>query len=202
MERQVHHLQYKFQIMTMKKVEYSQTLKVENEKLKQRLDESKRELAAKNERIEIMEASLEIIAKVSLEMLECRQLAKVYSLFLKDKWHKNQIACMSQQVRYKLKTLKDFLDACQSCSMGEKVKMCEFYFHNMILPHPYKWNPNPYIVDAQIKSLPSWLRHEELRATDVKRYKEDELHNHLWIRVEVENTGDFIAIHSILTTYN
>jgi hypothetical protein len=82
--------------MTMQKMEYSQKLKVENHKLKQRLDKSKRELAAKNERIKIMEASLEMISKMSLEMLECRKPARVYALFLKDKWHKIQIASLAQ----------------------------------------------------------------------------------------------------------
>jgi hypothetical protein len=48
------------------------------------LDEAKRELAIKNERIEIMEASLETMAKVSLEILECRQPARVCALFLKN----------------------------------------------------------------------------------------------------------------------
>jgi hypothetical protein len=38
--------------MTMQKIEYSQKLKVENHKLKQKLDAARRELADKNEKIE------------------------------------------------------------------------------------------------------------------------------------------------------
>jgi len=127
----------------MQKVEYSQKLKVENHKLKWRLDDVKRDLAEKNERIEIMEASLETMAKVSLEILECRQPARVCALFLKKQWHKHHIASLSQQVRFNIETPKHFLDSYQSYNMEEKYSMCEFYLHNLVLPHPYKWNPNP-----------------------------------------------------------
>ena len=24
----------------------------------------------------------------------------------------------------------------------------EFYFHNLVTPHPYKWSPNPYVWDV------------------------------------------------------
>jgi hypothetical protein len=84
-------------------------------------------------------------------------------LFLKEQWHKNQIANLAQLVRYNLDTPKDFLDAYQDYNMEEKERMCEFYLHNIILPHPYKWNPNPYVGDVQIMALAYWLRHEEMR---------------------------------------
>jgi hypothetical protein len=77
------------------------------------LDEAKKELAIKNERIEIMEASLETMAKVSLDLLDCRQPTRVYALFLKEQWHKNQISSLSQQVRFHIETPKDFLDTYQ-----------------------------------------------------------------------------------------
>jgi regulator of replication initiation timing len=44
LEKQLQNLREKFQIMTMKKVEYNQKLKIENQKLKKRLDEAKKEL--------------------------------------------------------------------------------------------------------------------------------------------------------------
>jgi len=103
--------------MTMQKIEYSKKLKVENHKLKQKLDEARRELVERNERITIMEAILNTISKVSLEMLEWRQLARIYVLILKEKWHKNQIANMAQLVKYNLDTPKYFLDAYQDCRM-------------------------------------------------------------------------------------
>lgn len=40
----------------------------------------------------------------------------------------------------------------------------------------------------------SWLRHEEIKSVEIKRYKEEELHSPLWIRVEVTNPKDVLAI--------
>jgi hypothetical protein len=127
------------------------------------LDEAKREVDDRNEKIYIMEATVNTIAKVSLEMLECRKLARVYALFLKEKWHKNQIVNLAQLVRYNLDTPKYFLDSYQYCNMEEKERMCDFYLHNIILPHPYKWNPNPYVGDVHMMTFASWLRHKDMR---------------------------------------
>jgi len=60
----------------------------------------------------------------------------------------NQIANLAQLVRYNLDTPKDFLDSYQDYNMEEKERICEFYLHNIIHPHPYKWNPNPYVGDV------------------------------------------------------
>jgi regulator of replication initiation timing len=65
--------------MTLQKVEYNQKIKIENQKLKKRFDEAKKQLAIKNEKIKVMEASLETMAKVSLEFLDCRQPTRVYT---------------------------------------------------------------------------------------------------------------------------
>jgi hypothetical protein len=70
----------------------------------------------------------------------------------------------------------------------------------MVLPHPYKWNPNPYVGDVQIMALAYWLRHEELREAELKKYKEDEIQSPLWIRVEATNLREVIPSHSILST--
>jgi hypothetical protein len=72
LEQQLQLMQEKFQIMTMQKVEYNQKLKVENQKLQQQLSKARRDLHEKSEQVEIMEATIKTIAKVSEEMLECR----------------------------------------------------------------------------------------------------------------------------------
>jgi len=87
-------------------------------------------------------------------------------------------------VRYNLDTPKDFLDAYKKYNMEEKESMCEFYLHNIILPHPYKWNPNPYVWGVQIMALAYSLRHEEMRVDELKKYKEDVFQSPLWIRDE------------------
>jgi len=82
-------------------------------------------------------------------------------------------------VRFNIETPKEFLDTYQGFNMEEKANMCELFFHNMVLPHPYNWNPIPYVGDDKTMAFASWLRNEELRETYLKRYKEEELHNAL-----------------------
>jgi hypothetical protein len=70
----------------------------------------------------------------------------------------------------------------------------------MVLPHPYKWNPNPYVGDVQIMSLAYWLRHKEMREVELKKYKEDEFQIPLWIRFEATRPREVIASHRSLST--
>jgi hypothetical protein len=60
------------------------------------------------------------IAKVSVEMLECRPPTRTYTMFLKEQWHKNQIEHLAKLVKFNLDTPKDFLDAYQGCNMEER----------------------------------------------------------------------------------
>jgi len=71
------------------------------------------------------------------------------------------------------------VDVCQANIEEERVSICEFYLHNFTLPHPYKWSPNPYVWDVQLMVLASWLRHEDLRETEMKKYREEEFHTPL-----------------------
>jgi hypothetical protein len=112
------------------------------------LNKAIRDLHVKSENVEIMEAIVNIIAKVSIEMLECRPPTSTYRLFLKEQWNKNQIAHLTKFVKFNLDTPTYFLDAYQGCTMEERDKICEFYLHNLIFPHPYNWNPNPYVGDV------------------------------------------------------
>jgi acyl-CoA thioesterase len=45
----------------------------------------------------------------------------------------------------------------------------------------------------------SWLRHEEMRAEEFKKYKEEEQQTPLWIRVEVARPKDVINNHHSLS---
>ena len=99
MEKKLQHLQEKFQIMTLQKIEYNKKIRVENKKLKHKSDEERRNVDNRNERIYIMEAIVNTISKVSLEMLECKKRARVYSWFLKDQWNKNEIVNLAQILR-------------------------------------------------------------------------------------------------------
>ena len=59
-------------------------------------------------------------------MLEYKQPARIHTLFLKEKWHKNQIEHLAQLVKFNLDIPKDFLDAYQGYKMEERDMMCVF----------------------------------------------------------------------------
>jgi hypothetical protein len=104
-------------------------------------------------------------------------------------------------VIFNLETIKDFFYAYQIYNMEDKSRMCELYLHNIFLPDPYKWNSNPYVWDVQIMDFASWLRHEELRAVEMNKYKEDELHGPLLIRDEGTKLGEVISSNNNLYLY-
>jgi len=47
--------------------------------------------------------------------------------------------------------------------------MAEFYLHNMALTDMNVWDPNAKLGDLQLMAMASWMNHEELRATEIKR---------------------------------
>jgi hypothetical protein len=79
--------------------------------------------------------------------------------------------------------------------MEEKERMCEFYLHNIILPHPYKWNLSPYVRVVQMMAFMSWLIHEEMRAKELKTYKENEFQKPLRISAKSTRKRDVIPSH-------
>jgi len=59
-------------------------LMLENKTLRKDLEETKRELVDKNDRIEVMGESMEIMDQFSQEMWNCIQLTIVYTVSLKE----------------------------------------------------------------------------------------------------------------------
>jgi len=49
--------------------------------------------------------------------------------------------------------------------------------------------------------LAYWMRHEELREAEMKKYKEDEFQSPLWIRAKLAMLGEVIKSHKNLSTY-
>jgi regulator of replication initiation timing len=66
LEQPLQLIKEKFQITTMKKVEYNQKLKVENQKLQQQLNKERKYMCEKSEKVEIMEATVNKKSKVSI----------------------------------------------------------------------------------------------------------------------------------------
>jgi len=68
------------------------------------------------------------------------------------------------------------------------------------MPHPYKWSPNPYVGDAQLREFYSWVQNEEGIATELHKYKDEELSSHLWIRAETARPEEILINHTTLTS--
>jgi hypothetical protein len=106
---------------------------------------------------------------------------------------------LAKLLKFNLDTPKDLLDAYKGYNMEERARLCEFYLHNLILPHPYNWNLNPYVGYVQLMTFASCLRHEEIRAEELNKYKQDEHKTPLWIRFEETRPKDVITNHHNLS---
>jgi hypothetical protein len=63
-------------------------LEAKNKSLKGDMDKTKEELANKSEKVEVMEASITKMVEFPEEIINYRPSTKVYTLFLKEQWHK------------------------------------------------------------------------------------------------------------------
>ena len=72
----------------------------------------------------------------------------------------------------KLDMPKDFIGTCYEIGDMGKDRLREFYMHNYILLHPYRWSPNPYEGDVQLKYIFSWFTNEISRDTKMIMYHE------------------------------
>jgi hypothetical protein len=84
LEQKLQFMQKSSKFMTILKVDHSQKLKVENQKLQQQLSKVRRDLHEKSEKVEIMEPTIKTISEVSEDMMECRPPSRTYTLFLKE----------------------------------------------------------------------------------------------------------------------
>ena len=64
---------------------------------------------------------------------------------------------------------KQFMDLCDQSTLEDKVKMAEFYLHNMALTDMNVWDPNARLGDMQLMAMASWMNCEELRTSKIRR---------------------------------
>ena len=76
-------------------------------------------------------------------------------------WHK--------EAQYLFKIMDNLWTCVTKAQHKIKAKMAEFYLHNMALIDMNMWDPNARLGDLQLMAMASWMIHEELRATEVKR---------------------------------
>jgi hypothetical protein len=78
-------------------------------------------------------------------------------------------------------------------------QLSEFYLHNFVLLHPYRWSPNPYVGEVQVKDLCSWIHHGEITVFEFQNNRKEEMGSHPWIRVEDIREKELINNHISLT---
>jgi len=61
------------------------------------------------------------------------------------------------------------MDLCDQSTSEDKENMAELYLHNMALTNLNVWDPNAKLGDLQLMAMASWMNHEELRASEMKR---------------------------------
>ena len=76
--------------------------------------------------------------------------------------------------------------------------MIEFYLHNMALTDMNVWDPNAKLGDLQLMAMASWMNHEELRATEMKRVMIKEHNELLVIRAEPSDPMALTNTHNLL----
>jgi len=76
------------------------------------------------------------------------------------------------------------MDFCDQITSEDKPKMSEFYLHNMALTKMNAWDPKAKLGDLQLMAMLSWINHEELRATEIKRFMIKEQNEPLMLRVD------------------
>jgi len=88
------------------------------------------------------------------------------------------------------------MDLCDESTFEEKAKMAEFYLHSMALIDLNVWDPNAKLGDLQLMAMASWMNHEELRATEMKRLLIKEQNEPLMIRAEPSYPMALINTHT------
>ena len=60
------------------------------------------------------------------------------------------------------------------------------------------WDPNAKLGDLQLMAMASWMNHEELRATEIRRLIIKEHNKPLMIRAEPSDPMELISTHNLL----
>lgn len=187
--------------MKMKHQDDKRNLEIENDKIKRELKESKNELKFNAHQIDLLQNTINDMHQLALESTECRPPSMVYALFLKERWYKFQLNRLKNQLPHDLETPKELADAQKHCSEEENDRLNEFYLHNYVVPHHYKWSPNPYLGYVQLRALISqWITHDNIQANEALVYEVVETQDELWTRAKPTRLYDVISSHQGLTS--
>ena len=125
------------------------------------------EIQSLRQQVHEKEAQLACMASWKIEVVQCRQPAKSYTLYLKDQWLQFQINTLAQRGTTPFQNYHQFMALCDISSSEDKAKLSEFYLQNLALPNMNSCDPNAVVGDVQLMAMASWLNHEEKRAAEV-----------------------------------
>jgi hypothetical protein len=93
------------------------------------------------------------MASIFKDMIDYKPPCKIYSVFPKEKWCLFKLKRIRGNNPYKLDTPKDLSKMCQEDLAEEKDLLCELYNTKFSLTHPYRWSPNSYVGDVQLRAF-------------------------------------------------
>jgi len=125
------------------------------------------EIQSLKQQVHEKEAQLACMDSWEIEVIQCRQPAKSYAVYLKDQWLQFHINTLAQRGTTPFQNYHQFMALCDNSSLEEKAKLSEFYLHNLALPNMNSWDPNVVVGDVQLMAMASWLNHGEKRAVEV-----------------------------------
>lgn len=134
-----------------------------------------------------LQAKVDTVASMVLELMQCRAPSSVYALYLKEQYLCFKINCIVRDLSPSLDTPKEFYNVYQNSPTTIKNLLCEFYLHNYVVTSDNEWNPLLYIGDIQLKALISWTQNEISMGAHAKTYRNLEFDCPLPLRAEAKN---------------
>ena len=132
-------------------------------------------------------------------MKKLRPHSIIYALFLVEKWLQFQMKSLKDKLPHDINTLKELANSVQQGTKAEEYMFNEFYLHNLVTPHPYKWSPNPYPRYVQQRALSSWNMHENKRINEMIKYEVASYESELYFRGESFRPSKVTFSHATLT---
>lgn len=90
------------------------------------------------------------------------------------------------------------MNLCDHSSAEDKVKLLEFYLHNMALTNMNLWDPNVVLGDLLLMAMTSWMSHEEKRVEKIRKMMEKELNEPMMVKAELVDHIALIYSHQHL----
>ena len=102
----------------------------------------------KDNEIKVLQQRVTKVTELIPELLSCRFLSPVYTLFLKEKMVNFQLSRVIRGLNPSLNTPQVFYAAFKLVPMALQNLLCELYVHNLAVPNNKDWNSLLYVGDV------------------------------------------------------